>query len=171
MRDAAALIGMGSNLAQGVRQPEHLLRSALKAMAALPESELLAVSPFYRSPALTMDDQPQPDYCNAVACLRSALSPERLLQQLLEIERQHGRVRAQGTRWQARSLDLDLLVFGNAVINSPSLHLPHPQLGRRSFVLVPMLDLLARYRLPGGAELSAMCRSEKRAELRLWARS
>ena len=104
MRARIAWVGLGSNLGDSAA----LLRSAACALHQLPKSRLVALSAFYRTPALTADpqDAPQPDYCNAVAAVQTALAAEPLLDALLAIEREHGRIRQAGARWQARVLDL-----------------------------------------------------------------
>ena len=155
MTSQIAWVGLGSNLGDSAV----LLRSALRALQALPHSALLASSAFYRTPALTceQDAAPQPDYCNAVAALRTALGATELLSKLLEIECEHGRVRAAGMRWQARQLDLDLLCLGDQVIHEPGLSVPHPELHRRNFVLEPWHDIAASLPIPGQGKV-AQCR-------------
>lgn len=162
-----AWVGLGSNLGDSPA----LLRSALRALDRQPGIRVSAVSAFYRTPALTAGPQaaPQPDYCNAVAALRSSLEAEALLEVLLRIEREHGRLRQAGVRWQARELDLDLLCFGAEVIERPGLSVPHPELHRRSFVLEPWHDIGAAVHIPGQG-LVARCRRALHAPaLSLWA--
>ena len=155
MTSQIAWVGLGSNLGDS----SALLRSALRALQALPNTELLASSAFYRTPALTCapDAVPQPDYCNAVAALRTALGGTDLLSALLAIEREHGRVRTAGERWQARELDLDLLCVADQVIHEPGLSVPHPEVHRRNFVLEPWHDIAASLTIPGQG-LVAQCR-------------
>ncbi len=132
-------IGLGSNLGDSPT----LLRSAVRALSQLPQTELVAVSAFYRSAALRLEDDSEvyPDYCNAVAALRTQLSPEALLKALLKIEREHGRDRASELRWRPRCLDLDLLAMGQLRVKTEDLKLPHPELHKRDFVLQPWRDL------------------------------
>ncbi len=127
-------IGLGSNLGKPLQQ----LTSATKALAELPESADLKVSSFYRSAPLGPQDQP--DYINAVAQLTTRLDAEVLLTQLQTIEQLHGRKR-DGARWGARTLDLDLLLYANSIIDSERLTVPHPGLAERAFVLVPLADI------------------------------
>lgn len=150
-----AWVGLGSNLGDS----SVLLRSALRALHALPQTELLASSAFYRTPALTCEENAaaQPDYCNAVAALRTGLAPAKLLSALLNIECEHGRVRADGARWQARELDLDLLCVADQIIRQPGLSVPHPELHRRNFVLEPWHDIAATAPIPGQGRV-AQCR-------------
>ena len=137
-----AYIGLGSNLQDPVAQIER----AFAELAALPGTELTARSPLYKSPP--MGPQDQPDFVNAAAALATDLAPDALLQALLGIERTHGR-RRDGTRWGPRSLDLDLLLYGDRVLPGPGLVLPHPGLHERSFVLYPLADIAPQQRVPG----------------------
>lgn len=137
-------IGLGSNLGGPMAQ----LRSALRHLAAYPEITVVAVSRFYASKP--MGPQDQPDYVNAVACVETALPALDLLQILFAVERVHGRVREAASRWGARTLDLDLLLYGDAVMATPALVLPHPGLCQRSFVVLPLLDVAPTLCLPDG---------------------
>ncbi len=152
MRSPLSFVGLGSNL----DDPPAQLRSALAALARQQACELLAISPFYRSAALTPpgDPRPQPDYCNAVVALRSALPPGELLQMLLAIEKAHGRERQADQRWQPRPLDLDLLSCGRQIVQQARLRLPHPELAARRFVLQPWADLAPGFAPPGHAQLA-----------------
>ena len=167
--DKIAFIGLGSNLGDS----PGLLGSALKALATLPDSRLVACSPFYRSPAMTLGDAPQPDYCNAVAQLATRLAPEPLLTALLAIERAHGRLRAGEGRWQPRTLDLDLLALGAECVHTGRLQLPHPGLSQRDFVLQPWADLAPRWPLADqsavGDMLTRLC-GDGRTPLPVWGR-
>jgi len=140
-----AYIGIGSNL----RSPPQQLQRAARALDALPHSRLLRISPQYRNPALTAS---QPEYLNAVAALDSALPPQVLLCALQDIEEQQGRVRSAG-HWEPRTLDLDLLLYGELCIDTPELQLPHPRMLQRDFVLYPLFDLAPALVLPGGIRL------------------
>ena len=146
-----AYIALGSNL----QNPEHQLRSALAALTALPDSRLQQVSSVYRSAAV--GPGPQPDYLNAVARLLTALPPETLLDALQQQERAQGRTR--NVRWEARTLDLDILLYGNAVIETERLTIPHRALGQRNFVLYPLLQVCpANFVLPDGTDLDTLVR-------------
>lgn len=145
-----AWIGLGSNLDDPFLQ----LQRAVRALAALPQSRLAGVSPAYRNPALALpgSSETQPDYLNAVAALDTGLSPLALLDALQGIEQEQGRVREQ--RWGARTLDLDLLLYGDTTLAHERLQLPHPRLRERLFVLRPLADLAPELRLPDGAVLA-----------------
>jgi 2-amino-4-hydroxy-6-hydroxymethyldihydropteridine diphosphokinase len=138
-------IALGSNL----DHPEQQLRQALAALAALPASTLHRSSPFYRSRAVGPGDQP--DYFNAVCELTTALAPLALLDQLQAIEQAQGRRRE--LRWGARTLDLDLLLYGDEIINLPRLQVPHPRLFERDWVLYPLADLDPALQFPDGTAL------------------
>ena len=127
-------IGIGSNLDD---QLGHVNR-AIAELKQLPESRLLASSRLYRSKPLGPADQP--DYINAVVKLATELSPHALLDELQSIEQLHQRVRS-GQRWGPRTLDLDLLIFGNQSLNDERLVVPHAGLVTRNFVLYPLADV------------------------------
>lgn len=148
-------IGLGSNLGDSVA----VLRAALRALDSLPRSRLLRASRLYRTPAWGVREQP--DFVNAVAMLETALPARELLAAMLEIEREAGRARrADGSdRWGPRTLDLDLLLFGEARIDEPGLHVPHPHLHERAFALVPLLEIAPDARIAGvGAASQALAR-------------
>ena len=138
-------IGMGSNLAA----PEQQLRSAIEALAQLPGTQLAGVSAFYQSDSLLPG---QPRYTNAVAALDSHLAPLDLLDALQAIENDQGRERLE--RWGPRTLDLDILLFGDRLIDEPRLKVPHYQMHLRAFVLYPLAELApATLSLPDGQTL------------------
>lgn len=146
-------IGLGSNLAE----PRQQLRSAVTALAALPNSRLEACSSLYRSPPMGPADQP--DYLNAVVRLRTELAPLALLDRLQAIEAAQGRIRG-GLRWGARTLDLDLLLWEARQIDEARLQVPHPGLHLRAFVLYPLAEIDPQLDVPGRgalAELLAGC--------------
>lgn len=136
-----AYIGLGSNLDGPVDQ----LQRAFGELHQLPQTRLVNRSPLYRSPPL--GPAGQPDYVNAAAWLQTMLEPYALLDGLQAIERLHGRER--GQRWGPRTLDLDLLVYGERQIDSERLVVPHPQMHRRAFVLLPLHDVAPALFLPG----------------------
>jgi 2-amino-4-hydroxy-6-hydroxymethyldihydropteridine diphosphokinase len=147
-----AYVGLGSNL----DDPPTQVRQALNALAALPDTRLVAVSRLYAT--APVGPQNQPDYVNAVARLETSLTPSDLLAALLGIEATQGRCR-DGTRWGPRTLDLDLLLYGQTRLNLPGLHLPHPQICHRAFVLVPLADLAPPdLEIPGQGVLSDLLR-------------
>lgn len=133
--NALAAVALGSN--RGDRAAT--LRSALAALGALPRTRLLAgATPIETAP---VGPVPQGPYLNSAALLETALTPRELLDALLEIERAHGRRRTRERRWGPRTLDLDLLTHGQAVIDEPGLTLPHPRLRERRFVLEPLAEI------------------------------
>ena len=144
-----AYVGLGSNL----HDPAAQLRAAIEALARLPRSRLVAHSAFYRNPP--MGPQGQPDFVNAVAGLLTTLPAAEFLSELQEIEAAHGR-RRDGPRWGPRTLDLDLLLHGGLRVDGPGLTLPHPGLGERPFVLIPLLELAPGLRLPGGPRIAQL---------------
>lgn len=143
---ARAFIGLGANL--GALRPT--LEAALKALAALPQMRLRAVSGAYRSAPI---DAGGPDYLNAVAELATALSPLALLDALQAIEQAHGRERPFVNA--PRTLDLDLLLHGAQQLDGERLSLPHPRLHQRAFVLRPLLELAPDLQAPGLGPLAA----------------
>lgn len=135
-------IGLGSNL----DNPELQLEKALAALRDIPDTSLVKYSSFYRSMPLGPSDQP--DFINAVALLESGLAAGQLLSQLQSIENRQGRVR-NGQRWGPRILDLDILLYGDQVIDEPELTVPHPGIRYRNFVLMPLLELAPGLEIPG----------------------
>jgi 2-amino-4-hydroxy-6-hydroxymethyldihydropteridine diphosphokinase len=149
-RPEVVYIGLGANL----DNPRRHVERAAAALAGLPASRLERVSRLFRTAPLGPADQP--DYINAAACLITRLPPRALLEALQAIERAHGRVR-DGTRWGPRTLDLDILVFGSRHSAWPGLTLPHPEVHRRAFVLVPLAEVApANLDVPGQGRLDAL---------------
>ncbi|MGP1382176.1 MAG: 2-amino-4-hydroxy-6-hydroxymethyldihydropteridine diphosphokinase [Thainema sp.] len=127
-------IAMGSNLGDSVA----ILSGALTTLNQQAEIELVEQSSLYRTAPV---GPPQPDYLNACAVIRTTLPAPDLMQRLLAIEAQFGRVRRE--RWGARHLDLDLLLYGDQIIQTETLYVPHPRFRERAFVLVPLSDVAA----------------------------
>lgn len=147
MTSITCYFGLGSNLGN----PAANLRSALAQLAAWEGVELAGVSRFYTSKP--MGPQDQPDYVNAVACVQTTLDAHTLLHVLFAVERAHGRVRDASLRWGPRTLDLDLLLYGDETIESPDLRVPHPGVCERSFVVLPLADLAPHLVFPSGRSL------------------
>lgn len=141
-------IGLGANLGEA----EATLKSAVQGLRQLPESGLAGLSSLYRSSPL--GPAGQPDYLNAVAQLETTLPPHALLTALQALENSHGRLRA--IRWGARTLDLDILLYGNDVISSPHLVVPHAELKNRNFCVIPLLELHPDLHLPDATALAAL---------------
>jgi len=138
-----AWVALGSNL----DEPREQLLRAFAEIAALPDVRLVARSPLYRSRPMGPADQP--DFVNAVAGLVTRLDPDELLEALHDIERAHGRRRSAARRWGPRTLDLDLLTHGDTVRDGPGLVLPHPGIGERNFVLLPLASVAPDLLIPG----------------------
>ncbi|EAN3265686.1 2-amino-4-hydroxy-6-hydroxymethyldihydropteridine diphosphokinase [Salmonella enterica subsp. enterica serovar Oranienburg] len=136
-----AYIALGSNLASPLEQ----VNAALKAIANIPDSRIVAVSSFYRTPPLGPQDQP--DYLNAAVALDTALIPEELLNHTQRIELQQGRGR-KAERWGPRTLDLDIMLFGDEVINTDRLTVPHYDMKNRGFMLWPLFEIAPKLRFP-----------------------
>ncbi len=141
-------LGLGSNL----NDPAAQLRCALSTFSASADVTLVATSRWYQNPAVGPGEQP--DYLNGVIAIDTDLSPEQLLSVCQAVETAQGRVR--DVRWGARTLDVDLLLYGNKVVNLPHLQIPHPRLRERNFVLYPLADLAPGLVLPDGTCLSAL---------------
>ncbi len=142
-------IGLGSNLAEPVSQ----LRGALAALGGLPRTRLAAVSSLYASDPLGPPDQPR--YVNAVAALETEIAPLELLDALQTIERAQGRIR-KDERWGPRTLDLDILLFGQRRIDEPRLQVPHYHMHARAFVLYPLAEIAGDLLLPDGRPLQTL---------------
>lgn len=125
-------IALGSNLGNSLE----ILENAIACLAKTPGIKLEKKSPWYRTKAI---GPPQPDYLNGCIILAVMMTPELLLETLLKIEKDFGRVRDQ--RWGARTLDLDILLYGDRIINTTTLQIPHPRMCDRAFVLVPLNEI------------------------------
>ena len=137
-----AYLGLGSNLAHPRRQ----LARALRSIARLPGTRIVAASPNYVTAPVGVDD-PQPDYVNSVVVVRTVLRPRALLAALHGIERKQLRRRAR--RNAPRTLDIDVLLYGRRRIRTADLTVPHPRMHERAFVLRPLADVDAAARIPG----------------------
>ena len=144
-----AYIAIGSNLASPLEQ----VNAAVQALGDIPQSRVVALSSFYRTPPLGPQDQP--DYLNAAIALETALSADALLDNTQRIELQQGRVRKE-ERWGPRTLDLDIMLFGDAVINTERLTVPHYDMKRRGFMLWPLFEIAPDMIFPDGESLSAL---------------
>lgn len=125
-------IALGSNLGNS----RAILEDALQILAQTPGISLQAQSSWYQTQAI---GPPQPDYLNGCALLHVQILPQALLKTLLAIEAKFGRVRRE--RWGPRTLDLDLLLYDDVILDTPTLQLPHPRMGERAFVLVPLAEI------------------------------
>lgn len=132
MKVAECAIALGSNLGDSLAT----LESTLKILAQTPQVDLKSHSSWYKTAPV---GPPQPDYLNGCAVLKVQLTPEELLKMLLNIERQFSRVRRE--RWGPRTLDLDLLLYDDLILNTPNLQIPHPSMQERAFVLVPLAEI------------------------------
>ena len=155
-----ALVGLGANLGDAAST----LREAVRELAAVPECTLLACSGLWSSAPV---DAGGPDYCNAVAELRCACGPQQLLRALQHIEQRHGRQRPPGVRNAPRTLDLDLLCFGELRLDTPELSLPHPRMHLRAFVLAPLAELHPDWQLPDGEPVTEALRRLRSAGQRV----
>ena len=128
-----AYIGIGSNLGDRIVY----LSNAVKAIKQLGDS--IAMSSVYESDPFGVDDETQPPYLNMVISIDTALTPQNLLRELLDIELGNGRVRR--CRNESRTLDLDILMFGSEIIETAELTIPHPRMHERAFVMLPVAEI------------------------------
>lgn len=142
-------LALGSNLAN----PLHQVQSALDALAVIPQTRLIATSSFYRTPPYGPANQP--DYLNAAVALETTLSPEGLLDNTQRIELEQGRVR-QNHRWGPRTLDIDIMLFGNLTLSSSRLTIPHYDISNRAFMLVPLVEIAPTLHFPDGTSAAEM---------------
>ncbi len=159
-----AYIGLGGN----INTPEDRIKNVLDALAALDEDEQFAASPLYLSQPLPSAVK-QPDYINACARLGTRLTAEQLWQRLQDMEQTHGRPSDRSVHWGPRALDLDLLLYGEELIDSDMLKVPHPRLQERAFVLRPLFDLDPHLEVPGrGPVRELLAAVAVEGELRPW---
>ncbi|HWP01146.1 MAG TPA: 2-amino-4-hydroxy-6-hydroxymethyldihydropteridine diphosphokinase [Methylococcus sp.] len=157
-----AYLGLGGNLGDAVQT----LRSARKAIGSSPGIRELACSSLYRSEPLGPSDQPE--YVNAVMAVATSLEPLELLRTLQGIENAHGRVRT-GERWGPRTLDLDILLYDEIILDSEELTIPHPGLAQREFVLYPLAEIAPDLYIPKLGWLRDLVRDCPRRGLRVLA--
>lgn len=156
-----AYIALGSNQASPLEQ----VASALNAIAAIPQSRVVATSSFYRTPPLGPQDQP--DYLNAAVALETELSPEALLDHTQRIELEQGRVR-KAERWGPRTLDLDIMLFGDVTLSTPRLTVPHYDMKNRAFMLVPLAEIAPDCVFPDGQRVADVLEPLSRAGITYW---
>jgi len=140
-------IALGSNLGDSLS----ILDQAIKIMNTTPGIIVESVSSWYKTTAV---GPPQPDYINGCVIIKVELNPEELLETLLTIEKQFGRVRFE--RWGPRILDLDLLLFNDLILDTPILQIPHPRMRERAFVLVPLAEIAPKWREPVSGKAIAL---------------
>lgn len=149
-----AYLGLGSSV--GDRQAH--LRDALRRLETVGSGlHVMAISPIYETPHLGLrpgDETRYPPHLNLVARVETALSPDELLQRLHEVEEAGGRQRTE--RWGPRTIDIDILLYGDAVLQTSALILPHPGIAERAFVVIPLADLTPNLRLPDGRSVAAL---------------
>lgn len=143
-------IGLGSNLSQPFQQLNH----AKENISGLAGINLLKCSSVYQSKALTLDSEPQNDYLNAVIEIQTSLSANELLDALQQLETEQGRIR--GKRWGARTIDLDIILYGNQQISTKRLTVPHAEIENRNFVLYPLSEISPDVIIPGKDTLKAL---------------
>lgn len=145
-----AYVGLGSNLADPAQQ----VRAGLAALDALPQTKVVQRSSLYRTAPVGLAEQP--DFINAVCAIDTALAPQPLMQHLLAIEQAHGRVRAHAGG--PRTLDLDLLLYGDAQLDASTVTVPHPRLHERAFVLYPLSEIAPGLSIPGRGSVAELLR-------------
>ena len=136
-----AFIAVGSNL----EDPEAQVQNAFEELAMLPKTRLARVSSLYRTAPVGYEDQPE--FVNAVAEIETALEPRALLDELLAIERRHGRIRDFANA--PRTLDLDIALFEDTKVDEPGLTIPHPRMHERAFVMVPLAEIVPDAEIAG----------------------
>jgi 2-amino-4-hydroxy-6-hydroxymethyldihydropteridine diphosphokinase len=143
-------VGIGSNLGK----PRETIAAAIDLLAAADGVVVIAVSSLRETEPVGYQDQPR--FLNGAAALATSLSPRELLGRLLEIERRLGRVRGIGPHFGPRTIDLDLLLYGDETIDEPGLTVPHPRLAERRFALEPLAELDPHLEIPGRGPIQAL---------------
>jgi 2-amino-4-hydroxy-6-hydroxymethyldihydropteridine diphosphokinase len=153
-------IGLGSNLGDSLS----ILIGAINRLISQPQIELIAISSWYQTAPI---GPPQPDYLNGCATLQTSLEPLDLLNVLQSIEAEFGRVRQE--RWGARTLDLDLLLYDDLIIDLPTLQVPHPRMLERAFVLVPLNEIAPDAIEPrSGQSIAILCNQLEHSDVCLY---
>jgi 2-amino-4-hydroxy-6-hydroxymethyldihydropteridine diphosphokinase len=153
-----AFVGLGANLGE----PKAQVRRAIAALGAIPMTRLLAASSLYRSAPVGVGEQP--DFINAVAAIETGLSARALLDKLLAIEARFGRRR--DVPGSPRTLDLDLLLYGDRVIAEPDLIVPHPRMHERAFVLAPLAEIAPDALVPEKGPVAALLAASKNQKVK-----
>ena len=152
-----AYVALGANL----KRPQDQVRAGFEELAMLPNTRLMAVSSLYRSAPVGYAEQP--DFINAVASLETALTPRELLDALLAIERRYGRARDFPNA--PRTLDLDIVLYGETQVHEPGLSIPHPRMFERAFVVVPLAEIAPEAIVPGRGRVRDLLAGVDRATL------
>ncbi len=151
MKKNTVYIGLGSN----IEQPYQQIKAAIVALDALPETRVIKDSGYFKSRPMGPEDQP--DYVNAVVEIETVINADALLQHCQHIEKQQGRVKLR--RWGERCIDLDILLYADAQIQTENLTVPHPGICLRDFVFLPLLNLNPDVQVPGRGLLSDVAES------------
>ena len=141
-------LALGSNL----QTPERQLRRAIDAIRKLPDISVIRVARFYYGKA--WGRKVQPNFCNTVLAIDTSLTPERLLRECQTIEQKHGRLRL--VKNGARTLDIDIILYGSKIIDKSTLTIPHPHMLNRDFVLLPLLEIAPDIRMPNGRRIGSL---------------
>jgi 2-amino-4-hydroxy-6-hydroxymethyldihydropteridine diphosphokinase len=156
-------IGLGSNLGGDFASPKQNITSAINALAKIKSIQMIKISSFYESKPIGPQDQS--DYINAVIKLKTNLDSTKLLNSLQTIESHHGRIRSQ--YWGPRTLDLDILLFGDQIIHNDRLTIPHTEICNRAFVLVPLSEIEPDCVIPEKGIVSDLVSNVSQAELKV----
>ncbi len=156
MKKNTVYIGLGSN----IEQPYQQIKAAIVALDALPETRVIKDSGYFKSRPMGPEDQP--DYVNAVVEIETAMSADALLQHCQHIEKQQGRIKLR--RWGERCIDLDILLYADAQIQTENLTVPHPGICLRDFVFLPLLNLNPDVQVPGRGLSSDVAESAAQEE-------
>lgn len=148
MRNTSCYIGLGSNIGDSMR----IVKDAISLLNGLPQTKLISASPLYSSEPIS--DIKQNSYINAVAKLASQLKPHELLLELHAIESAFYRQRDDNVKWGPRTLDLDIILFGNERVNDAHLTIPHAEMQNRLFVLQPLFDISGEIYISGLGSLT-----------------
>ena len=147
---AIVYIGLGSNL----DDPDQQLHKAVNALARLKNVNVVSDSGLFKSKPMTLNNEPQPDYFNAVVKVETSMTPHELLDCLQAIENQQARVREK--KWGPRTLDLDILIYDDLQLKNERLTIPHPGIAHRAFVLYPLKNIESELTIPGLGKLSEL---------------
>lgn len=153
-------IAIGSNLNNPIKQANN----AIEALKELPKTKIISISSFYRSKPIAF--KKQPDYLNAVIKLHTRLKPEILLKYMQIIEIQQGRKRKK--RWDSRTIDLDIILYGRKIIKKKNLIIPHYDVNNRIFVLLPLAEIQPNLCFPDGMLVSKKINLIHKKEIKIW---
>ena len=157
-------VSLGSNLLN----PPYQINKALIALNLIQKTQVIAISSFYRTIPYGHSLVNQPDYLNIAVTINTELNPDNLLSEFQLIELKQGRVRSITNRWAARTLDIDIMLFGKSIINTSRITIPHYDMLKRIFMLLPLIEIAPKITLPDGRSIKTFLKKLDNTNISYW---